>query len=209
MFAFDHSGNPVIEPKYLKESEIADYVGEEPARKLLESGIQQTESGRRQWKSIGGLDLKVGGEWAKALYDRAVPNFMNKYGKKWGAQVGESTLETGTDGDRTFTFPDHGTIRSVTNDLRTINGTASASLRTSPSNVLQALEDGKSMDDAMDSYGTQELVDAVGGKMKFGRPRTDSVHSIDITPAMKKSVLKEGQPISRLQPTQPMARYDT
>jgi hypothetical protein len=135
---------------------------------------------------------------------------MSKYGKKWGASVGESTLETGTDGDRVFTFPDHGTIRSVTNSLRTINSTASGTLQTSSGNVLQALEAGKSMDDAMDSYGTQELVEAVGGKMKFGRPRTDSVHSVDITPAMKKSVLKEGQPISKLAPPplQPLGRAD-
>ena len=34
------------------------------------------------------------------------------------------------------------------------------------------------------------------------------VHSLDINPPMKESVLKEGQPISKLQPTQPMARYD-
>lgn len=46
--------------------------------------------------------------------------------------------------------------------------------------------------------------------MKFGRPRTDSVHSIDITPAMKKSVLKEGQPISKISPPsiQPV-RFDS
>jgi hypothetical protein len=29
---------------------------------------------------------------AKALYDRAIPNSLNKYSKKWEAKVGESRL---------------------------------------------------------------------------------------------------------------------
>jgi hypothetical protein len=147
---------------------------------------------------VSGLDLKVGGEWAKALYDRAIPNFLKTYAKKWGAKVGTTTLHMGTTEDRIFTFPENGTVRTVTNDLRTINGTASGTLRTSSANVLRALEDGMSMDEAMDSYGTQELVDAVGGKMKYGQPRHETVHSLDITPAMKKAVMKTGQPIARV-----------
>jgi hypothetical protein len=43
-------------------------------------------------RTLKGLDLKTGGEWAKALYDRAIPNFMNKYLKKYGVRVGSSQL---------------------------------------------------------------------------------------------------------------------
>ena len=42
-----------------------------------------------------GLDLKVGGEGMRAFYDRIVPEFLNKYGKKWGARVGEAEIVGG------------------------------------------------------------------------------------------------------------------
>lgn len=44
---------------------------------------------------ISGLDLKVGGEWAHSLYDRAIPNFINKYLKKWGGKVGTTYIPVG------------------------------------------------------------------------------------------------------------------
>jgi hypothetical protein len=36
--------------------------------------------------------LKVGGEWATAMYDSAIPDFLNKHAKKWGAKVSETKL---------------------------------------------------------------------------------------------------------------------
>src|SRR5207253_9954080 len=42
--------------------------------------------------TLKGLDLKVGGNWARNLYDEKIPNFLNKYARKWGAKVGTSTL---------------------------------------------------------------------------------------------------------------------
>jgi hypothetical protein len=47
---------------------------------------------RTDARELSGLQLHVGGEWAKNLYDKAIPNFMSKYGKKWGAKVGETDL---------------------------------------------------------------------------------------------------------------------
>ena len=45
-------------------------------------------------KYLKALILKVGGEWAKNLYDKVIPNFLNKYGKKWNTKVGESEIPT-------------------------------------------------------------------------------------------------------------------
>ena len=44
---------------------------------------------------IKGDNLRVGGEWAANLYDKTIPWFLNKYGKQWGARVGEGTLPRG------------------------------------------------------------------------------------------------------------------
>lgn len=43
---------------------------------------------------FNGDDLRVGGYGMKAFYDGILPQFMDKYGKKWGVKVGEVTLNT-------------------------------------------------------------------------------------------------------------------
>jgi hypothetical protein len=40
-------------------------------------------------------NLRVGGEWAHALYDRAIPSFISKYLKKWGGKVGTTYIPVG------------------------------------------------------------------------------------------------------------------
>ena len=42
--------------------------------------------------SIEGEDLHIGGEGMKGFYDKMLPAFMNKYGKKWGVKVADITL---------------------------------------------------------------------------------------------------------------------
>ena len=39
-------------------------------------------------------DLKVGGQWAFNLYDRMIPQFLKKYGKKFGAKVEDVEVRT-------------------------------------------------------------------------------------------------------------------
>jgi hypothetical protein len=165
LFAFDKNGNAVLE-KQMDPSELPDYIGKDAAQKLLAAQVERTESGRRQWQSLSGLDLKTGGDWAKALYDRAIPNFHNKYAKKWGAKAGATTLK----GEPQVEGPLH--IRS----------------------------DGKSYWVGSDTHGAVSPMFDSAMKAMDARDRMTTgptVHSIDITPAMKKSVLKEGQPISK------------
>ena len=72
------------------ESELDKYVGKELADKIIKENIDPDRSYIYQ-----GLDLKVGGEWANRQYDQMMPQFLNKYGKQWGAKVGETTIHTG------------------------------------------------------------------------------------------------------------------
>ena len=44
-------------------------------------------------RTYSGVQLEVGGEWAVKLYDQMIPRYLEKYGKKWGVQVGETTLQ--------------------------------------------------------------------------------------------------------------------
>ena len=79
--AYDHSGAEVISQTGVQESEIADYIGKEPAKRLLESEKIGT------LRSITGEDLKVGGEWAVNLYDKSLPKQVGRFIKKYGSKV--------------------------------------------------------------------------------------------------------------------------
>lgn len=86
--------------KGLPLEKLDSYVGKEIADKIIEGKGELTEvsgdvgfpsstsaTGQRQQMALSGTDLKVGGEWAVTLYDNVIPNFLKKYGKKWGAKV--------------------------------------------------------------------------------------------------------------------------
>ena len=53
--------------------------------------VMKAESNTR----FAGLDLSVGGEGMKKYYDEVYPKFLDKYGKKYGASVGETQITTG------------------------------------------------------------------------------------------------------------------
>ena len=80
----------VIDEMNIEEKELANYVGKELADKIIAG--EGEERGIR--KQLSGIDLKVGGEGLKRLYDKVVVNSANKIGKKHGAKVGVITLDT-------------------------------------------------------------------------------------------------------------------
>lgn len=42
---------------------------------------------------MSGTDLSIGGEGMKGFYDKMLPDFLRKFGKKYGAEVGETTAD--------------------------------------------------------------------------------------------------------------------
>jgi len=89
-----YNGGLAFEKEGVKREELADYIGKDPAMKLLNSSENQNGT-----KTISGLDLKIGGEGMKGFYDRMIPSFLNKYAKKWGAKV--HAIEIEMDGKET------------------------------------------------------------------------------------------------------------
>jgi len=95
--ALDADGELVdssIDPQKLES-----YVGKEVAKRaldLLEN--ESSDMGGNKSVELTGDDLKVGGQWANNLYDRMIPQFMKKYGKKWGAKVEDAIIP----GERRF-----------------------------------------------------------------------------------------------------------
>ena len=63
---------------------------EEVLGKSMAKQIAEKESG-----VLKGDDLTIGGEGMKKYYDEIYPKFLDKYGKKYGASVGETQITTG------------------------------------------------------------------------------------------------------------------
>ena len=63
---------------------INDIVGQDMATKIM----QAKENGTK----FAGEGLKVGGKGMKQFYDKMVPTFLNKFGKKHGVQVQQGTV---------------------------------------------------------------------------------------------------------------------
>jgi hypothetical protein len=88
--ALDNSGNQAIK-KQVTAKELPDVVGKEMAEKIIKGEGSSSESGKSKY--FRGLDLQVGGEGMKKYYDEIYPKFLDKYGKKWGARIGETKVD--------------------------------------------------------------------------------------------------------------------
>jgi hypothetical protein len=90
----DIHGDAVNLPKArFSAEELPSVVGKEVADKIIK-GEGQRGGGRT---TLRGIDLQVGGEGMKKYYDEIYPKFLDKYGKKWGAKVGETQIKVGAD----------------------------------------------------------------------------------------------------------------
>ncbi|HQT82442.1 MAG TPA: hypothetical protein PLQ34_09770, partial [Ferrovaceae bacterium] len=92
--AYNHEGEPVIQQTGVDDKELRRLVGDELADKLM---AQKPEGTLR---SLYGQDIKVGGEGQRAFYDQILPSFLNKFGKKYGVQVGQMPISTGSEMSR-------------------------------------------------------------------------------------------------------------
>ena len=88
----DENGTVVSAEGHLSQAEgrpLADLVGKDMAVKMMQM---------EEYDVLEDTDLKVGNEGMKGFYDRMLPAFMNKYGKKWGVKVEDINLSHLEDG---------------------------------------------------------------------------------------------------------------
>jgi hypothetical protein len=78
-------------PSKIPPDELTQYVGKDTAKKILSDELTQPvgKVGMREGGIIKGLDLEIGGEGLKSLYDVRISSLFKKYGK---AEVGEINI---------------------------------------------------------------------------------------------------------------------
>jgi len=79
----------------IPEKELPSIVGKELAQKIIAGEGRQAGNTNRY--ILEGIDLQIGGEGMKKYYDEIYPKFLDKYGKKWNARVGETQIKVGED----------------------------------------------------------------------------------------------------------------
>lgn len=174
LHAYDEFGNEVISEPLSQGKPLGDIIGKEAAQKL-EAQEWKTGKGKKlRYKSIEGQDLKVGGEGMKGFYDKIIPEFLNKYTKKWGGRVGETEVA----GAGRKTDPDGSRYTIEQSDE-------------SGMYYIQDMETDEIVDEAETERGAERKLSRLLGADPDSKAK---VHSLDITPAMKESVLYQGQP---------------
>ena len=165
-YAYDPElNNRVIDRTGVEAKDLAGLIGKEHAKRLIES--EPKESGLR---FLDASDLKVGGKGMRKYYDEIYPGFLDKYGKKWGARVGDTHLDIGEERER----PLH--IKEENGKFHIYD---------------EHPETGEHIRMSKD-FETQEQASARRNRMYQGY--MEPVKYLDITPEMKAAVMK-GQPI--------------
>ena len=88
-YSVQNNTEEIIGSKSATIQEIENTVGKEIAQKIQAGDGNEFDFQGSKFKSLSGLDLKVGGEGMKAFYDQIIPNAAAKLGKPFGAKVEE------------------------------------------------------------------------------------------------------------------------
>lgn len=164
---------------------------------IIEGRVRPASEGIR---SIRGLDLKVGGEWAKNLYDRAIPNFVNKFARRWGTKAGETELKPLDYGEVEVDYVGPELSASELRkrwDAGEFKGTVhEGQVR---SIIIDMEQSGYPFRDSILRDGSEALAEDLGGRFVQNRKKVDGprVHTLPITPEMRRSIMKEGVPIAK------------
>jgi hypothetical protein len=95
------NGSPVIS-KIVEKDDLADMIGKEAAKKLLETKLTtySSDKGEVLHHELKGQALDVGGEGMKGFYDKILPDFVNKYTKKYGMSVRKANTQASLQGEQ-------------------------------------------------------------------------------------------------------------
>ena len=81
------------EPSFIRAvsaEELSEVIGKDLSEKAIKD-VAADPSGSMEYT---GVDLQVGGEGMKGFYDKMLKNYAGKWGKKFGAKVGVTAVET-------------------------------------------------------------------------------------------------------------------
>lgn len=110
---FDPDGSALYSG-YIRDKKLDDIVGKELAAKM------RAGEGSRPYNTtdrvLEGFDLKTGGEGMKGFYDKILPEYAKKWGKKFAAGVGKAEMVTPEGNYDVWTMPVTDQMRMSVNE---------------------------------------------------------------------------------------------
>lgn len=181
--AYNKEGGPVFIPgDSVSKDKLASIIGKDLAEKIVKFHENNPNTGTTQPRgSFTGLDLKVGGQWAVNLYDKIIPQFLSKYGKKWGARVE----------DLSITLP---TWQVIKNEKGEYYAGSEGWVKNIDwaTNFIDANDAKEFLDDRIkEGMKGNFIVESAPAINRI----SNSFQSIPITESMRESVLGQGQPL--------------
>jgi len=94
--ALDKDGSIALNDPNVPQDKLSSIVGKDVAQKIIDSEGKSYPEGSisEGMKKLSGLELEVGGEGNRKYYDEIYPNYLKKFGKKYGANVGTTYAKT-------------------------------------------------------------------------------------------------------------------
>lgn len=92
------NGDVIIDSIEVHRDDLPEHIGKKAAKQILENPTRKFKDTSVNSRSIGeahelsGPDLRIGGHGMIEFYDGIVVNFLNSFGKKYGAKVGTRRL---------------------------------------------------------------------------------------------------------------------
>lgn len=171
-------------PEEAKGKHISEVFGKTMAEKILASPSGEIE----------GKDFTVGGEGMKGFYDAIIPQFLNKYTKKWGGRVQGITIQTQKDiaAKGTYSGPQY-TEDEILNRLKT-RSPYSVTIEQQIGKVASDMARGETFTNAIEKQSIA-AAEYLGGTLMIPDVfKQESVHALSITPSMREAILS-GQPL--------------
>jgi GGDEF domain-containing protein len=158
------TGKTLGEFKYLDNAHDAARSGKVPN---ADAGVRHLE----------GEGLEVGGSGMKGFYDKIVPDYLNKFGKKFGAKVDKTKISVKDAYDNVDWKPEEARVLHRGDQYQ----------------VWAPNKNG--YDQFQKDFSTQEEADNYIKQHAEGMGQTKSVQYLPITPEMRQSVGQEGVPL--------------
>jgi hypothetical protein len=194
LVAYDKNGHAVISRPNVRPEELPDVIGKEAADKLMQRPL--TKAGQRQ---LSNADLKVGGEGMRAFYDKMLPAEVNKIAGRFGGKVGMATIpkveKTDFAGAEWRGEASGMRMRAVDAALAARRGRDVLDpLFAAASDIHKSGADVESIREGLARTPAGPYVEKAGGWPELPI-KTQPVHSLDITPNMRRAVQSEGLPL--------------
>ena len=93
--AVDKNNRHAMNESSVPQEKLSSIVGKDVAQKIINAEGTPFPEGTvgAGMTKLSGLDLQVGGEGMKKYYDEIYPGYLKKFGKKYGASVGKTTVD--------------------------------------------------------------------------------------------------------------------